>query len=238
MYHARGGIFMEKTFVCKIDAQRFSTQEELMAHFLQHHSVEDTTGGEMTEIMHQLQEAFPFAKVNVRKAKKEKTGLYTCNMVWEEENADFSFCIGQQEDLDYYTYDESEFDTVESAIAYYQRFLDVKNEVFIKLPHLYPIESLHIQQMYEGGYDHSDGITFSFQTKPNGESITKTYRFEGVDGFVASFRGYFDDLFEGELKEKVDYHSGGYSKYEVDYVDVHTILERAKRIKIQILEEK
>lgn len=224
---------MSKLYVSKIDNKTFNTEEELIEHLKINFSMIDETGGKSANILKELQEAFPFAKINVTESSEKRYGSHTCSMNWCEYNADFTFYIGKNIDYDYYY---MSFENVEKAIIYYRNFLNYKDQIENKLFMAYNPEKIEIGQMYEGDSDSNNSIQFIMFK--NGKEYYECFEFGEVDTFINSFKGHFDTVFEGEVVVERNYSSGYDREPRVNGIEVKTILERAKRVKIEILETK
>jgi hypothetical protein len=224
---------MTKLYVSKIDNKTFNTESELIAHLKNNYSMIDETGGESANILRQLQSAFPFAKINVTESSETRYGSHVCSMHWDEYDADFTFYIGKHHDFDYYY---MSFDNVEQAIKYYQNYLDYKDQIIEKLKEVYDPEKIEIGQMYEGGSDSNNSILFIMHI--NGNEYSEHFEFGDIDMFINSFKGYFDTVIEGDVVIERNYSSGYDREPKINGVGINTILNRAKKIRIEILETK
>lgn len=226
---------MSKVFVSKIDNKKFSTKEELISYLSDNFILEDTADGEIATIHKKLQEAFPFADISVKTNESKYDndyGKYLASMIWKDFDADFSFYIGEHNKYDYYY---RSYDTVEQAINVYQTYLDRKDEILKNLKEVYSPEDISILQMYEG--DMHDNNSILFQITLNKKEYIERYEFGSVEEFVLSFRGYFDKVIEGDVIRGYN-HADGY-EYEptIGGVPLKNIIERAKKLRIEILEE-
>lgn len=226
---------MSKQFVCKIDNKSFNTQEELVQHLLDTYSFEDNNQGETALIVSKLEESFPFAIISVSELEKDnRYGDFHIHMSWKEYEADFSFYIGESSENSYYDY---HFSTLEEAISHYSFFIEKKDEITKLLSEHYNPDSIKIEQMYDGDYHHSGGILFVISVGE--QTYHQHYLFEKtVEQFVQSFKAHFDFVVEGDVSIDSDYSTGDLLEYFVNDVPVSTLLKRAKKIKIEILEEK
>lgn len=60
---------MSNVFVCQIDKKTFSSEDELVKHMLTDHTMQHANDVKIEHIVYKLQEAFPFAKINVEETK-------------------------------------------------------------------------------------------------------------------------------------------------------------------------
>lgn len=222
---------MSKVYFCKIDNTSFSNKNDLVKHLLNNYTIEEVKKTESIDVFGKLQNSFPFAKIDVRElAEEDKYGDYHVNMYWKKYDAQFSFYIGESSDSSYYEY---HFDSVGDAILHYNNFLTAKEEIITMLTSRYPISNLTIGQMYDGD-NTADGILFNF----NVGSAEYGVHFEfdrTIDEFVNSFKVYFEDVVEGSVDYETDY-SG--KEYIVDGTPVSVLFERAKKVRVEIIEEK
>ncbi|PLR72276.1 hypothetical protein [Bacillus sp. UMB0728] len=224
---------MSKLFVSKIDNKSFTSEEGLIKHLLSNYSMVDTSEGESIEIYNELKEAFPFADISVTESSLPTYGNWLVKMDWKEYNADFCFYIGEHGEFDYYY---MSYVNTKEAINSYMQFIEHSDEIIQKLKNTHSPESVEITQMYEGDMNSSSGISFEIQVK--GEKYSNRYEFGDIDEFVNSFKGYFDTLFEGE-PVTAGYGCDGYGEeMTIDGIPVRVILERANKVRIEILELK
>jgi hypothetical protein len=223
---------MKNIFISKIDNKKFNTQEELVNHLISNYSMIDSNGGGCSIIFKKLQEEFPFAKINVTINHEKEYGEYLVKMIWKSFNADFNFYIGEFNARDsYYT----SFKTVDDAINYYRRFITSKDEIIDKLKIKYSPESIVVDRMFEGYLNSNNSI--SFQMEIGNQTYHGIYEFGDVNEFINSFNAHFDYIFEGEVKY-IDSDSYYEHQYLINGVPVETVLKRAKKIRLEILESK
>lgn len=220
-------------YVCKIDNKSFSTQEELTKYMIDKYTMIDAAGGELAMIHQKLQEYFPFAEINVQETTGKRYGKFQVNMIWNDENADFTFFVGGFEEYDYYY---NSFENIESAISYYQTFIDRKSEIIEKLNSNYDFDVVKVNQMFEGDSDSNN--TISFICLKENEEYFGSYEFGDIDAFVSSFRGFFETIIEGEVVVERN-HSSGYDREPtIGGVPLNRLIHRAKKMRIEIIEEK
>ncbi|WP_310876998.1 hypothetical protein [Priestia megaterium] len=224
---------MSEIYTCSVDNRQFNSKESLIEHLLKNYSITDTKNGGTSEILKTLQEAFPFAMIEVSELDDKQYGEYNVNMYWKEYESDFTFSIGETTN----TYsDTTNFETVEQSITYHKRFLENKDEIIKLLEEKYSPEKIIITQMFDGGLYDSDII--SFQMIKDQQDYYGRYEFDGVEKFADSFKGYFASVIEGDVVKESDHYNGYDKEVTVDGVPISRLLDRAKRIRIEILEEK
>ena len=228
---------MSSQFVCKVDGRVFSSKEELVEHLLEMHTMEDSSsGGTSTVILQSLQQAFPFASITIQELKKDDPyGDFQVSMNWKSlTDADFCFYIGECKEISYY---HTHFKTLEAAISFYTVFLDSKDSVISEMKQHYAVQDVSIIQMYEGDYNSSPGILFEFTIggKEYGEHF---YLGSDPSAYANGFKSHFDTLLEGEVSIERDYSSGSDVEFWIENAPVSRMFQRAKRIRLEILEER
>ena len=226
---------MSKLFISKIDNKSFTTQEDLIEHLVRHYSLEDTLEGKTAEIVNKLQNAFPFAEVRVMETANsgEKTfGSHKVLMNWLEFDSDFTFFIGISEDVNYYY---PQFENIEGAIEYYFEYVSAKDEIISELNKIYYPDNIQVLQMFEG--DSNNDSFISFEIQKDGKSFIHKYTlYEDKKAFISSIRGFFDSKFEGEVSTLRDVSTGYIKEVAVDGVPINFILQRAKKLRVEVIE--
>lgn len=220
-------------YISKLDNKSFSDKDDLIKHLLENYSMEDNKEGQSNEALKLLQEAFPFAKIDIQELNKEKRyGDFHINMQWREYNADFSFYVGYYSEDSWY---ENHFVTIDDAIRNYEYFIHKKDEIINEINNRYSPEYISVEQMYDGDYDSPSGILFNF--KIGEDSYGDHYQFgQSVSEFVDSFTGYFQNVIEGDVNIEKDYSTSSNVEYYVANVPLSTMIKRAKKMRIEILE--
>jgi len=226
---------MAKSYVCKLDNESFSSKEELIDHLVDKYSMVDESEGLQSHIVSRLMNAFPFAQVNV-KVNEENPDSYRVSMDWKPkyEDADFDFVIGKRDESEVY-YLDLYFKNVEEAIMHYQNFINKYEVITEKLKEKYNPDNIYIGQFFEDSY-HQDRSSILFHVVIDGETYSKQYEFGDVDEFISMFNGYFLDRIEGELELERCASTGHEIEYWVGGIPIASMLKRARKVRIEILE--
>lgn len=135
-------------YVCSIGNKKFSTEEELVKHMISNYTIIDTTGGDISAIHSQLQNEFPFAKINAVETDDYNSiyGKYLVNMIASELGADLNFYLGEFSNVDYY---HRSYTEIEEAVSHYKRVFSTNEIIIDKLKARYSPDEVKTNQIFE-----------------------------------------------------------------------------------------
>lgn len=222
-------------YFSKLDNKSFANKDELIKHLVDNYSLEGDEQGDAQIVLKTFQEKFPYAEIDIEQLDKEnKNGQYLLNMSWSKYNdAQFTFFIGESSESPFYYY---QFNTVDEAVDHYNYFVEKAEEITKGFIKKYNAEDVIIDQMYDGDCNSSSGILINFvvdEVKYGGHFKLGS----SVELFIDSFKGHFTNVIEGNVEKEKDEDSYRYDvEYYVDNVPVSTMFNKAKKIRIEVIE--
>lgn len=224
---------MKKEFVCTIDHTKFNTEEALVKHLLTYYSMKQEPGENSSDILKKTQEAFPEAHIEVVYNPLRENSVPYVEIIIPNCGAMFSFYIDDDTSK---VHGVVVFKTVEEAIDHYEGMLNEKDKLVQAVMDKFKTEKVVVSQVHQDGYgDDSDSITFSFMIDE--KEHFGNYEFDGIDKCLRSLDGYFVSEVEGKCDTDYGRYNSTNTIY-VDGVDLRDLAERAKKLKVEILEYK
>lgn len=215
---------MEKNYVFKVNGSLFESKEELVEYVLENFVDEREIDEEGKEVFNKLKEAFPFAQLNIQ-YKNDVYGKYLVEMRWKSSNAEFEFYVGKGKDVNMLV---NQFRNVEEAIKWYDKLLKIKRILVKRLKNEYNAEKVNIR-IFDKDFYANAYLDVRFKVENVWYDTSFDVISDTINGYFHSLKGFFDKTFEGEVKKKR-------GSYHVDDIPVHRILDRAKKIKLEVLE--
>lgn len=224
---------MEKKFVCTIDFTEFNTKEALIEHLLENYSIKQEPGENSSDIMKKIQEAFPDANIEVTYNHINEKPVPFVEIIISNCGAQFSFYI--DDSLGEENRGNIVYKTTDDAIDYYKSMLGEKDKLVQAVVDKFGAEKVVVNQVFqsEGYSDDSDSISFSFFVKE--KEYYGCYEFEGIDKCLRSLDGYFARTVEGLCRADYGRYNSANTIY-VDGIDLRQLAQRAKKLKVEILE--
>ena len=227
---------MRKEFICKIDHATFNTEDALIKYILEKYTMSQEKGQQKSELLKQLQEAFPTADIDISNGHYERKDSPFIKIYIPEYNADFEFRIVKDlNDQDFFG--EILYESVDEAISKYTSMLVHTDKLIEAINDKFNPDNIEINQIHEGVPYGDDCNSVSFSMTVNDQEYHFTYEFNGIDKCIRFIEGKFIHKVEGDCF--ADY--GSYNSSEtiyVDGVDLRDLAYRAKRLRVEILEEK
>lgn len=219
-------------YVSKIDGKVFETKEELISYLESEYvKVEELNeNSAYSQILSKLNEAFPEATIDISESSSG------------EFYVDLSFDVGNDmlESFYFYISDEDKygdiraFEAVEDAIEFYERYPKQTDLIREGLADKYELESFKVEQWHEANDYYDTYHMIMIKATLNGvDMLLESGLSEPIDHFIKTqVEPYFTNEIEGELKQ---YYQGD---WYVDGSDLAKFLNRAKKVRVTIIESK
>lgn len=211
-------------YVSKIDGKVFETKEELMKHLESTYVYEEANEDlEYSNILSKLKEAFPEADAQITEFQN---GRYYVELTFDLGSFSETLNFTVKEDDELATYS-----TIEEAIDFYKHYPMQTELIRETLADRYNLDSFEVDQWVVSDKWDSYGHHICLNVTLNGiEMYLESGIKEDIEHFIQKeVEINFKTEFEGALTQ--DYHG-----WSVDGVNLNRILDRARKIKITILE--
>lgn len=221
---------MIKEYICTVDHSKFNTEEELIKHMLKLYTVTSNVDEDKSSILKKFSESFPDSSVNVT----FNEGIPNICLSLSNYDARFDFKINDDSSPHAY---EIAYDSIEDAIARYKEMLLQVDVLVESVKNRFNATEVSVKQIYEGDPygDSCDSALISFYVAE--KQYHYSYEFETVEKALHKINGYFITSVEGKVVTDYEGYDSSNTVY-IDDIDILDLANRAKRMRVEILEFK